>query len=44
MNLEEKTSLKLNWNSSYTFQVFLKSLKIDPKCDDVSNRLKGFNV
>ncbi|XP_015790719.1 aftiphilin [Tetranychus urticae] len=30
-NLEESTSFRLNWESSHTFQVFLRSLKIDNK-------------
>ena len=31
INWEEAASLKLNWESSHTFQVFLKSLKIDSR-------------
>ncbi|XP_015788671.1 aftiphilin isoform X2 [Tetranychus urticae] len=31
INWEEAASLKLNWESSHTFQVFLRSLKIDSR-------------
>lgn len=40
LNQDETSSLKLNWKSSHTFQVFLEALKIRPQPEIVSFMLE----
>ncbi|XP_053208977.1 aftiphilin-like [Panonychus citri] len=44
INWEEAASLKLNWESSHTFQVFLRSLKIDSRNIQQMPSLRDFST